>query len=60
MIAVALATALTGVLLFCLGLARAGGAIRFIPYPVIGGFLSATGWMSSPIRGLAYRPWERC
>jgi sulfate permease, SulP family len=45
MIAVALATALTGVLLFCLGLARAGGAIRFIPYPVIGGFLSATGWL---------------
>jgi SulP family sulfate permease len=45
MIVVALATALTGVLLFCLGLARAGGAIRFIPYPVIGGFLSATGWL---------------
>jgi SulP family sulfate permease len=45
MIVVALATALTGLLLFCLGLARAGGAIRFIPYPVIGGFLSATGWL---------------
>ena len=40
-----LATALTGILLFGLGLARAGGAIRFIPYPVIGGFLSATGWL---------------
>jgi sulfate permease, SulP family len=45
MIVVAIATALTGVLLFCLGFARAGGAIRFIPYPVIGGFLSATGWL---------------
>ena len=45
MIVVAIATALTGILLFCLGLARAGGAIRFIPYPVIGGFLSATGWL---------------
>ncbi len=45
MIVVALATALTGVMLSCLGLARAGGAIRFIPYPVIGGFLSATGWL---------------
>ena len=44
MIVVAIATALTGILLFGLGLARAGGAIRFIPYPVIGGFLSATGW----------------
>jgi sulfate permease, SulP family len=42
MIVVALATLLTGILLFSLGLARAGGAIRFIPYPVIGGFLSAT------------------
>jgi sulfate permease, SulP family len=45
MIVVAISTALTGILLFCLGLARAGGAIRFIPYPVIGGFLSATGWL---------------
>jgi SulP family sulfate permease len=45
MIVLAIATALTGLLLFCLGLARAGSAIRFIPYPVIGGFLSATGWL---------------
>ena len=30
---------------FGLGVARAGGAIRFIPYPVIGGFLGATGWL---------------
>src|SRR6188472_4133107 len=45
MIVLALATLLTGILLFFLGLARAGGAIRFIPYPVIGGFLSATGWL---------------
>lgn len=36
---------LTGVRLLVLGLARAGSAIRFIPYPVIGGFLSATGWL---------------
>jgi sulfate permease, SulP family len=45
MIVLALAPLLTGILLFSLGLARAGGAIRFIPYPVIGGFLSATGWL---------------
>ncbi len=45
MIVVALSTALTGILLLGLGLARAGGAIRFVPYPVIGGFLSATGWL---------------
>ena len=37
MVVVALATLLTGILLFTLGLARAGGAIGFIPYPVIGG-----------------------
>lgn len=45
MIVVVLATALTGLLLIGLGLVRAGVAIRFIPYPVIGGFLSATGWL---------------
>jgi SulP family sulfate permease len=45
MIVVALSAALTGILRFCLGFGRAGGAIRFIPYPVIGGFLSATGWL---------------
>jgi SulP family sulfate permease len=45
MIVMALSAALTGILLFGLGLARAGGAIRFVPYPVIGGFLGATGWL---------------
>jgi len=45
MIVLALAATLTGILLCGLGLARAGGAIRFIPYPVIGGFLGATGWL---------------
>jgi SulP family sulfate permease len=42
-IIMALSAMMTGVLLFGLGLARAGGAIRFIPYPVIGGFLGASG-----------------
>ena len=37
-----LSAVFTGILLFALGLAGAGGAIRFIPYPVIGGFLGAT------------------
>jgi sulfate permease, SulP family len=40
-----LVTALTGAVLLLLGLTRAGRAIRFIPYPVIGGFLGATGWL---------------
>jgi SulP family sulfate permease len=40
-----LVTVLTGAVLLLLGLTRAGRAIRFIPYPVIGGFLGATGWL---------------
>ena len=45
MIVMGLSAALTGLLFFGLGVARAAGAIRFIPYPVIGGFLGATGWL---------------
>jgi sulfate permease, SulP family len=44
-IAMCLATALTGLLLCVLGFTRLGRAIRFVPYPVIGGFLGATGWL---------------
>jgi SulP family sulfate permease len=44
-IAMALATALTGLLMCVLGFTHAGRAIRFMPYPVIGGFLGATGWL---------------
>jgi SulP family sulfate permease len=43
LVTLALSSALTGLLLFGLGLARAGRAIRFVPYPVIGGFLGASG-----------------
>jgi SulP family sulfate permease len=43
LIVMALGTAATGVLLCVLGMTRAGRAIRFVPYPVIGGFLGATG-----------------
>jgi sulfate permease, SulP family len=45
LIAIAMATAITGVLLCMLGFTRAGRAIRFVPFPVIGGFLGATGWL---------------
>ena len=41
--ALALSAALTGLLLGGLGLAHAGRAIRFVPYPVIGGFLGGSG-----------------
>ena len=45
LIVIALVTATTGIVLCFLGLSRTGRAIRFIPYPVIGGFLGATGWL---------------
>ena len=45
LIAMALATALTGLLMCVLGFTHAGRAIRFLPYPVVGGFLGATGWL---------------
>jgi sulfate permease, SulP family len=45
LILMALATGITGLLLCGLGIMRAGRAIRFIPYPVIGGFMAATGWV---------------
>lgn len=40
---IAMGSLLSGLFLFILGRARAGRAIRFVPYPVIGGFLGATG-----------------
>jgi SulP family sulfate permease len=41
----AMTTLATGIVLWLIGYLRAGNAIRFIPYPVIGGFLAATGWL---------------
>lgn len=37
-------TALCGAAMFLLGRARLGRVIRFVPYPVFGGFLAITGW----------------
>lgn len=41
--AIALSTCLTGVLLYATGRMRLGRWARFIPYPVMGGFLAGTG-----------------
>jgi len=38
-------TLLTGVLLLGLGYFKLGGIVRFLPYPVIGGFLAGSGWL---------------
>lgn len=35
----------TGVLFFLVGSFRLGKIVRFIPYPVVGGFLAGTGWL---------------
>jgi sulfate permease, SulP family len=44
-VAIGLTTAATGVFLFALGLLRLGNLIRFMPHPVVGGFLAGTGWL---------------
>jgi SulP family sulfate permease len=43
LITLALATVLTGIALCGFGMTRMGRAIRYVPYPVVGGFLGATG-----------------
>lgn len=45
LMAVSLSTVLTGLLLFALGSFKLGTWLRFVPYPVIGGFLAASGWL---------------
>lgn len=43
--AIALTSILTGVFFLILGRFRLGNLVRFIPYPVVGGFLAGTGWL---------------
>jgi sulfate permease, SulP family len=43
--AVVVATVLCGVVFLWLGARRRGDLIRFVPYPVVGGFLAGTGWL---------------
>lgn len=43
LVALALASTLTGALIWVLGTFQLGQAVRFVPYPVIGGFLAASG-----------------
>ena len=38
-------TVLCGILFLVIGRFRLGGLIRFVPYPVVGGFLAGTGWL---------------
>ncbi len=45
MATIALGSWVSGVLLFSLGRFKLGSLVRFIPYPVVGGFLAGTGWL---------------
>jgi SulP family sulfate permease len=38
-------TLITGVTLYLFGILKAGRWIRFVPYPVIAGFMAASGWL---------------
>ena len=40
-----LTTLAAGLLFLFLGVFRLTGLVRFLPYPVIGGFLAGTGWL---------------
>lgn len=44
-ITISLTVFLTGLFLFVLGSLRIGGLARYLPYPVVGGFLAGTGWL---------------
>ncbi|HEY2980408.1 MAG TPA: SulP family inorganic anion transporter, partial [Anaerolineales bacterium] len=45
--AIALTTMLTGLFFLILGRFKLSTFVRYIPYPVIGGFLAGTGWLIS-------------
>ena len=42
---IALSSVLSGGFLLLLGIARAGDLVRYIPYPIVGGFLAGLGWL---------------
>jgi SulP family sulfate permease len=43
--AIAVTALLTGTFFLALGVFKRGGLVRFLPYPVVGGFLAGTGWL---------------
>jgi SulP family sulfate permease len=42
---IVLSTLMTGAIFLLLGVFKLGGLARFLPYPVMGGFLAGTGWL---------------
>lgn len=45
LVAIAATALLTGAFFLALGSFKLGGLVRFLPYPVVGGFLAGTGWL---------------
>ena len=45
LVALAIATFITGLLLFLMGHYKLGKLVRFIPFPVVAGFLAGGGWL---------------
>jgi SulP family sulfate permease len=43
--AIVLSSLATGVVFYLIGQFKLGNLVRFIPFPVIGGFLAGTGWL---------------
>src|SRR5512138_991777 len=43
--AISLTSLLTAIFFLLLGWFKASGFVRYIPYPVVGGFLAGTGWL---------------
>ena len=58
--AIAISSLLFGITLFLLGAFRLGNLIRFIPYPVVAGFLAGVGWLlvSGSFTTMTTRPLE--
>jgi sulfate permease, SulP family len=44
-VAIALATLTAGAVFLAVGLFRLGRLVRYLPYPVVGGFMAGTGWL---------------
>ena len=58
LLALSISTALTGAILYAFGRLNMGNWIRYVPYPVIGGFLASTGWtlVVGAVRVVTSRP----
>lgn len=45
LLVIVLSSILAATFLVLLGVVRAGGLIRYIPYPIVGGFMAGLGWL---------------